>query len=319
MKLLWLTTTHHGLESIMGSLVLYLNVSSMNQEGTVTGLDRFFKGKLDFFAYRYDEGKEAQFHYDGEVDHNIRRKVRELTPDIIIYSGPAAGKCKPTIDTLLFLKERAKTIGYVLDGGCPDWHPVLDEYKSQNVFDLTVNTDGNPNWPKRDIDLTIWQPVDEAFYKTPVPKDIEFGFAGGTGAKHRRESIAWLEDHLSLQVAPRYEQWGTYNKFSEFMLRCKKTVNFPETGSEKSFHLKNRILEAGFAHCALFEKKNPVTPLYFDPENEYFEYNVTQDISGIWLDTPEEEFERRARNLHARVHRDYTSTKMWSKVFERFL
>ena len=105
MSILWLTTTHNGLESIMNSLALWLNVSSMNQEPVASGLEAIFgKTKIDFQAYRYDEGKEAQFHYDGEVDHNILRKVRETKPDMVIYSGPAAGKCKPALSTLLALR-----------------------------------------------------------------------------------------------------------------------------------------------------------------------------------------------------------------------
>lgn len=307
-----------GMQSIMGSLTLWLNVSSMNQEPATTGLSRFCRNqKMDFVAYRYDENKEAQFHYEGEVDHNIQRKVRELQPDIIIYSGPAAGKCKPRLETLKALGESATTIGYVLDGGCPDWHPLLEEYKQNDVFDLMVNTDGNPHWPKRDKDLTTWQPVDESFYQKALDKNIRLGFAGGQGSKHRQEAISRLKEQSGLIVAPRNEAWGSYQEFADFMSRCRITVNFPETGSGKTFHLKNRVIESGYAQCCLFERKNPITELYFEPEIDYMQYETLDDLMRRIDEISEEEIALRACHLAQKCRFEYTAEKLWNKIFSK--
>lgn len=320
MKLLWLTTTHNGLESIMNSLALWLNVSSMNQEPVVSGLKHFFKGKCEFVAYRYDEGKEAQFHYDGEVDHNILRKVREVNPSIVIYSGPAAGKCRPSLATLLALREDGrKTIGYVLDGGCPDWHPFLEEYKRENVFDVMVNTDGNPNWPQRENDVTIWQTIDPRFYEERPTKDIRVGFAGGNGSPHRREALALLQKHCGLQLAERSEAWGSYKLFSDFMLRCQITVNFPETGSGRAFHLKNRVIEAGWAGCCLLERKNPITARYFVPGVDYIEYETFDELVDIIKNLSDSEIAFRARALSLKCRELYTPEKAWEQVFSKIL
>lgn len=300
----------------MGSLALWLNVSSMNQEPATTGLARFCADqKIDFVAYRYDEGKEAQFHYEGEVDHNIQRKVRELNPEIIIYSGPAAGKCKPSLDTLLSLRMGARTIGYVLDGGCPEWHPLLEEYRKKNVFSLMVNTDGNPVWPKREQDITTWQPVDEAFYAHGVRKDIKLGFAGGAGSKHRQEAIQALTEQCGLVVAERREDWGSYAHFADFMSRCRITVNFPETGSGKSCHLKNRVMEAGYARCCLFEKKNSITPLYFRPNVDYVQYEDLEDLIFKLKAISDAEVDSYACNLSVRCRELYTADRLWTKIF----
>lgn len=304
----------------MGSLALWLNVSSMNQEPVANGLGRYLGKRMEFIPYRYDEGKEAQFHYPGEVDHNILRKVRETNPDFIVYSGPAGGKCLAATETLASLKEKAKTIGYFLDGGCPEWHPLLEEYKAKNVFDLMVNTDGNPNWPKRPNDVTIWQAMDESYYTERPAKDIRLGFAGGNGAPHRREALAMLKERCGLQVAPRSETWGSYKShFADFMLRCQMTVNFPETGSEKAFHLKNRVIEAGFAGCCLLEKKNPVTPLYLEPNVDYIEWETLQGLENIIKNISDSEVAFRAHNLALKCRERYTAEKAWQKVFANIL
>lgn len=311
----------------MNSLALWLNVSSMNQEPVASGLAAFFKDKkIDFIAYRYDEGKEAQHHYDGEVDHNIIRKVREVNPDIVIYSGPAAGKCLPNIETLEALRTKdswkyssRKSVGYVLDGGCPDWHPLLEQYKARNVFDVMVNTDGNPHWPKREHDVTVWQTIDERFYEARPIKDIRLGFAGGNGSPHRREALAMLTERCGLQTAERSEAWGSYKQFADFMLRCQMTVNFPETGSGKAFHVKNRVIEAGWAGCCLLEKKNPITALYFEPNVDYIEYETLDGLENIIKNISDSEIAFRAMNLSLKCRELYTPAKAWEQVFSKIL
>lgn len=310
-----------GMESLMNTLkkVLWLNVSSMNQEPIVTGLQKVTKDKFEFETYFYDEGKEAQLHYEGAVDHNIIRKVNSFQPEIIIYSGPAGGKCKPYTETLAWMRDKAKTVCYVLDGGCPEWHPLLQEYQDKNVFDLVANLDGNPEWPKRSKDITLWQVTDEEFFKEKLVKDIRIGFAGGTGSKHRRDMLDVLKKKCDLVIAERFETWGTYKHFADFMKRCQMTVNFPETGSGRAYHLKNRVLEAGFAGVCLFEKKNPVTELYFTPNVDYVQYETLDElVDRINLISPEG-IKSKAEHLSLRCWNEYTSDKVWNTILTTLL
>lgn len=307
-----------GLQPIIDSLrcsmkVLFTSVSSMNLEPVVNVL---WRTQPDFFLCRYDHGKEAQYHYDGEVDHNILSKVDEVKPDVIIYSGPAAGKCKPQDSTFAEIKKSARTIALVCDGGCPDWHPILREYAANGLFDRMVNIDGNPNWPSRACDFTFVGLIDPVYYGLEREKTIRFGFAGGDGAKSRRDAISILKEKCGLVIGERSEAWGTYENYAQFMLRTKSVVNFPETGSQKTFHVKYRIIESGLAKCCVFERKNPITELYFEPGKDYVEYETIDDLVEKVNSISDEEMISKAQSLHDKVVSQYGADKAWKKVFE---
>lgn len=297
--------------------ILFTSVSSMNLEPIQSTLDRAkLNFGFDFHLYRFDEGKEAQFHYDGECDHNILRKVEELKPDVIIYSGPAGGKCRPQNDTLISIKRYAKTIGLICDGGCPEWHPILSEYATQNVFDSMVNIDGNPNWPSRPCDHTFVGLIDPAYYGKQLPKTVNFGFCGGDGALSRRQAIEVLKKECGLEVGPRSEDWGTYQNYADFMLKTKCVVNFPETGSQKAFHVKYRVIESALARCCLFERKNPITPLYFEPGKDYVEYESIADLVEKVKSITPDEIAEKAKNLFNKVVIHHSAEVNWAKVFK---
>lgn len=322
MKLLWLSTSSMQLEPIIKSLdysmtkLLFTSVSSMNLEPIVCGLEKAIKPKIDFELYKFDDGKEAQYHYSGEVDHNILRKVQQYKPDVVIYSGPAEGNCLPMNSTFEEIRKNAKTVCLVCDGGCPNWHPLLDVYKRENIFDLVINIDGNHDWPKRSNDLTFWGLIDPSYYAKASKKDIDLGFAGGNGSKHRRDALEKLKRY-GLVVPARSEQWGTYQEYADFMLRCRMVVNFPETGSGKAMHLKYRIIESGLAKCCVFEKSNPVTKRYFTPGEDYVEYEDLDDLEEKIKKalTNPDDVENKAIALKVKVERKYLPVRAWQEVF----
>lgn len=295
--------------------LLFTSVSSMNLEPIVCGLEKAIKPKIDFQLYRYDEGKEAQYHYDGEVDHNILKRFDSYKPDVVIYSGPAAGKCLPMNDTFAEMRKTAKVIALVCDGGCPNWHPLLQTYKDENLFDLIVNIDGNHDWPRRAHDLTFWGLIDPSYYNKTVEKTVPLGFAGGTGSKHRRDVLERL-NRFRIELPNRNESWGTYQDYADFMLRTRAVINFPQTGSGKTTHLKYRIIESGFARCCVFEQSNPITKRYFDAGRDYVEYESVEHLQMLLEKTTEEEMRVCAKNLFDKVHKNYLPIRAWQTVFD---
>lgn len=322
MKLLWLSTSSMGLEPIIKSLeysldkLLFTSVSSMNLEPIVTGLQEAAKHKYQFELYKYDHGKEEQHHYEGEVDHSILRKVNDYKPDIIIYSGPAEGKCRPIIDTFLTLKSKAKLINLVCDGGCPNWHPILQQYVLHNAFDLILNVDGNHDWPKRENDLTFPGPIDPRYYSKPKKKTIRFGFAGGCGSSDRQEAVKILKEKCGLVVPERSETWGTYQTYADFMMSCKMVVNFSNTGSGKANHLKYRVIESGLAKVCVLEQANLITKHYFSPGIDYIEYKNLEELIQIANQITDDEIDKKANKLNFAVEKNYTALRTWQTVFD---
>lgn len=321
-KALWLSTSSMGLEPIKDSLQFAMKKlafigleKSMGNETVAASLNH-----PEWYPaiYHYDEGKEAQHHYPGEVDFRIRRFVTEFTPDCVFYAGPAEGNCRPMTETFLWIKERAKLIAFICDGGCPGWHPAIKEYAEKNAFDLMVNGDANPDWPKRPQDFTTHGLIAPHYYRRPVrweQRPIKFGAIIGLGSARRQKETYWLTANAGLELGLRSEKWGDYQAYADFMCKTKITVNYPEGGGEgKIFQLKYRVMEAGWAGCALFERENPITRSYLDPENDYFEYQEVEDLKAKLDSIPDAEFKRRAENLHYKVTTKLRPEPVWQKM-----
>lgn len=324
MNILWLATSSMQLQPIIESLeyamkVLFTSVSSMNLEPIVSGLEAQIKPANTFTGLslcRFDKGKEEQHHYEGEVDHVILEAFDKHKPDIVVYSGPAEGRCRPLIGTFHKIRESAKLINLVCDGGCPNWHPLLELYRKEDCFDRTVNIDGNPDWPQKPGDITSVGPIDPRYFEKSQPRMIEFGFAGGLGSLERRQIVDRLKQSCRLEVPERSEAWGTYQNYANFMLGCKSVFNMSKTGSSKAYHCKYRVIESGLAGCVLFEEKNPITAKYFEPGKEYIEYESIDDleqmIRGEWYKGKYAMF---GEALRQRVLRDYSPESFWTRVF----
>lgn len=296
--------------------VLFTSVSSMNLEPIVTGLESNLSD-MEMLLWKFDKGKEEQHHYEGEVDHVILEAFNSYKPNIVIYSGPAEGKCRPFTSTFLEMKQTAKLINLCCDGACPNWHPLLEKYKAEGCFDLTLNIDGNSEWPKGPKDLTLWGPIDPRFYQHEKEKTIQLGFAGGCGAGERKEITDRLKQSVGLVIPERSESWGTYQKYADFMLSCKSVVNFGKTGSGKAHHLKYRIIEAALAKCAVFEEVNPITRTFLDPGVHYFEYENANHLETLIRTKTDDDLMEVAESLHSRITKYYSCEKFWKKVFEK--
>lgn len=284
---------------------------AMPNESVVSVLQHMPGIEVDLF--HYDDGKEAQAHYDGEVDHKIMSYVRAHKADWIIYEGPAEGKCRPQIETFLWLKERAKTICLVNDGGCKGWAPALQSYKDTDAFTLVVNQDGCPEWPKRDQDITTWPLLDASYFK---PKEVRTNFFGGIhsfSSPHRDKATKFITDHCKFKMGHRSDKWGDYQAYADFLCDTTVTINFPQSGLGTPM-LKFRPIEAGFAKCMLLEKKNPITSLYLRPSIDYIEYEQIEDVLTITERISTQEIEDVSASLHERVNTTLRPEPVWMEI-----
>lgn len=266
-----------------------------------------FPQKDQLTVFRYDK--------DEYVDKNINFAVDYYKPDVTIYTGHAEGPSKPNIQTLKDLRKKSKTAFEASDASCPGFRRTIEQYQENDTFDLVFNVDGNDNWPKREKDFTTVALVAPQYYEKTLPKDIRLGFAGGDGSLFRRQLIVPLEVHCGLKTHRRNEAWGSYQDCADFFMRCKMTVNFPQTASGLTYHLKARVLEAGLGKCCLFEARNPITPKWFQPGSEYIEYDDIHDLMEKINGISDEEIEMKATRLHLAVKEKYMPINTWRRVF----
>ena len=135
--------------------ILVLSPSDMTTEATIGGLQAL-RGHV-VYVYRYDQNGIP-------VDHGLIAAAKLNAPDLIVYIGQNGGRFLASESTFIYLRSICPTVLLVFDGSDITWTKLLNDYGEHGAFDLVVNIDGNPDWPKRPRDITALTPVAQGFY-----------------------------------------------------------------------------------------------------------------------------------------------------------
>lgn len=259
--------------------------------------------------------EHASFNHGGlRNDWWLVEVATESQPDIIFYIGACRGSGNPRYDTLRSIRKIAPFVNLCSDAADHPWHPVLDTYRCQECFDLQVALDGDGDAP---VDLAVLTPVVSGPFEEYGPnRDIHCGFSGSVGKRGiRAEIIQALEKHDCLTVRRRLKTDG-YDDHIWFLQRCRLLLNTSWTGTEKTHHVKGRVLEAGWAGCALLEPYFSPTCEWF-PENCYFSYKSTGHALEIIRTVPQSAIEGRAANLAKYCRKHYHPRQIYGQILER--
>lgn len=254
--------------------------------------------------------------------------IEEHKPDVIFFIGAGNGPDVWHPDDLKKIKEKAKFIHICVDGGCPGWWSVLELYKENNCFDLTVSIDGSYKSPAGTVDLVTLTPGWELPYKfggsvkrfkdkdyypsNSMPLDMrpeQLGFMGGLGSQERQDIVGKLI-HLNLLTFnnARSEAWGTYKAYAEFMCCCQSVLNLARTGMNLHYmHVKNRVIETALAKACLFEQKGSPIHHWFVKDEDYLEWESPYDVMKLLAVSDKQKI---ANSLNAKV-KEFHSPAVW--------
>ena len=258
------------------------------------------------------------FNHEGiRNDHVLIEATRAVNPDIIFYIGAMKGLGNPRAETYQELRRIAPTVNFCSDAADTPWHPVLATYARLKCFDLQVSIDGAAEAP---VDFTTLTPVDPRPFDIEVNhelrKDIRFGFSGSVGRWNgRSEIVKSLEWFGGLTV--RHRQSGdTYHDHARFMRRCRMILNISATGSGHRNHIKGRVLEAGWAGCALLESEGSPIGNWF-PSDCYLTYRDPREAAEIVRDTDDATIDRYAKRLSEEVRTRFHPKIIYTDILKR--
>jgi len=248
------------------------------------------------------------------IDDKIAREVRERKPDVIFYISANQGPFALKWRTLVDLNTIAATINLCSDAMDKPWHGVLDVYKKHHCFDLQVSLDGSRYHA---IDMPSLTPVDPRIYDTPPPERyVRCGFSGSvrtTGP--RSEIIHALEWFGGLKIRGRTLK-GKYEDHVNFLRSCKIILNTSWTGSGQTHHIKGRVLEAGWAGCALLEQAgSPIREWFTD--DCYFTWRSPKDAAEIIADASDKEIAEKASRLSEEVRKRFNPNAIYGEILKR--
>jgi len=245
--------------------------------------------------------------------------AKHVQPDVIIFLGALEKfhlKPVPKVDILHKFRAIAPMIHICSDASDWPWWDTLNEYDKEGCFDLQVNVDGSDDCPIAGfrngmIKLT---PTDPAFFK-PKPweeRDVFCGVTGGMGHDERAELITYITASPDV----RWMRKVPYQDMCDFMCRCMVSINHAMNGTGDKFHVKGRVIEAGWAGSCLLEKKNPHTARWFLAGKEYIEYDNVKDavIKLEWAKAHPQEIRDVAERFHAKMWAFHHPSVFWKDV-----
>lgn len=296
--------------------ILWYVFSYMTSEPWIESLTDLQEHEV--FIARYDK-------FGIPSDQGFLNAAHRIEPDLIIYTGTAGGPNIPQASTLARLKKIAPLIFLSGDLGDPPWWPYLEDYRAHDAITLTVNYDGNDNWPKVGDDYTTLCPIAPKFFanqKPIVERQIPFGFAGSYSWDDLTDPRRKIIDHLrisGLTVKPWENGYGTYQAFANFLMSCKIVPSMPFSGSGKSRQVKARVIESGLAGCCLLDHVESAAKHWFKPGVDYEEYETAEhavELTHELLRDPDR-MQHRAANLQRRILSKHSPTVFWEKLFSR--
>lgn len=243
--------------------------------------------------------------------------AEEVQPDIIFYIGASKAQGNPSADTLRRLRKFAPTVLLCCDAMDYPWHQVLCVYRTKECFDLMVAIDGAKEITGLGPIYSTLTPVDPRPFdrRTDRGRIVKCGFSGSVGRWNARsEVILALKWFGGLTVRERAGA-GTYQDHAAFMGRCQMLLNISYTGTQQSHHIKGRVLEAGWAGCALLENVESPIANWFPPDC-WIPYRDPPDAARIIAETSRERIKEVAHNLSDYVRRNYRPEMIYGGILE---
>ena len=229
--------------------------------------------------------------------------------DVIFYIGAHEAAGNPKWATLNALRSIAPSVLLCSDAADQPWHKTIEAYRRHQCFDLYVSLDGARDAP---VDLATLTPVDPSVFSARE-RDIRCGFSGTVGRWNTRsEMVNALMWFGGLTVRRRAREDG-YQEHGDFLSRCCMLINTSWTGTGQAHHIKGRVLEAGFAGCALLEYADSPIGEWF-PQGCWMPWRTPPEAAEIIASG--DEITRVAQNLAREVRERFSPRQIYGQILE---
>lgn len=306
-------------------------------------------------CWQPDKSVRVKFRHMGESqDNEILETARAMSPDIIFYIGANEGTGIPTVETFFALQALAPLVNLCCDAGDWPWHEPLKRYKEEGCFNLQVTLDGNREAPVDLVTVTPVDPAPYAqFIQRTIRCGFSGGVAPKersvyktSFARHPPSQLtkkrpanalpAWSPSHKKRMNVPSVGRairdqviWNTgdvitvrrrtamapYSEHVAFLLSCQIIVNISASGTGDAHQIKGRVLETGWAGCALLESEGSPIAEWL-PEGSYFLYHDTDHVKSLIDNLTDDEISRSANLLSQYVREHYHPRQIYGEILK---
>ena len=250
--------------------------------------------------------------------------VEHTRPDVVILIGAHEDYHPwpvPTVDVLAKIGAKYPLVHFCCDGAESVWWTQIQRYYDHGQFSLQINIDGVRTGPIGERGMTLLTPIDsEPFSDPPKPwkdRPTLLGFSGSKGGGDRGAIIDELV-RMRLLVFRERDNAGP-ESYRAFLSDCKCILNHAATGSETSFHIKGRTIEAALAGALVLENEGSPLAEWFEAGKDFLTYKDAADVQRklSWILAHRDKAEAMAISLRSKVLSQHNPKVFWDHVFGR--
>lgn len=262
----------------------------------------------------FPKAEHLTYNHNGiRNDWQMLEAAQRIRPDVVFWIGAHQAPGNPKCETFKKVRDVAPLVNLCSDAADKPWHHFLKLYDNRGCFDLQVAIDGAHEAP---VDLAVLTPIDSAPFAGGRFRDIRCGFSGNVGRGNLRSEVvnalAWFG---GLTIRSRAGD-NSYDEHARFLKRCQMLLNLSRTGSGQRHHIKGRVLEAGWAGCALLESEGSPIGQWFAPDC-YVSYGHPTDAAAIISSIDDRQIDLAARRLTEEVKARFTAKQIYTQILER--
>ncbi len=205
------------------------------------------------------------------------------------------------VDPSPYTRSRPRTVRCGFSGGVSS--------KERKIFRVSFPNRSVPKVVKaRPINaLPAWEPL----YKKRPPSIAE-----DPEPITVRDEVLWdLESAEDIITVRRRTPISLYSEHAAFLLSCQMIINTSASGSGAVHQIKGRVLEAGWAGCALLESVgSPIADWL--PENSYFLYSDVSHVKRLLESLTTEQITESAAVLSQYVRENYHPRQIYGEILD---
>jgi len=277
--------------------------------------------KYIFHTMHYDE---SYLVYNKHIDDILTSYCEKWDIKIIIFILLGGSSVNPSNTTFKKLRDKGIYLCFHWPDTGPGWGTETIK-NLEGLSDLHISWD-NPSSPFHDSfpfpknHMHMWVPQDLSFYYPAENQDIDVSFAGSTRYRDRQYILSRAQKkYPALAICGgQREQNLSPETYAEIIRRSKISLNF-SLSPAGFYQTKGRVFEILASKSMLLEFKNPSTPKFFQPNEDYVEFENEEDLVEkikYYLSNPEER-ERIANNGYQKYHNNYTAKHFWHKIMNK--
>jgi hypothetical protein len=295
----------------------------------------FIKESLQEYALKYNSSLKIIEYYPDDKKNRIFYNLKflilffTLKPEFIFFIIDVSGPGRKYVNYYLFIIlkyfSNTKFIAHSTD---PVWKFNFERISlARKIFNCCTSLPYAYIKDKKIIFPEVWHLIKKNQYSPIKKRNLNITYIGRCSGKYilRKKILDFLEKNNIIvnKFGYDFNKFITDNDLYKKLSESKIIINFPQTPKTKGLiyrhQIRARIMESIASGCLLFDQKNKLMNVYFEPGKHYIDYKNKYDLAKklqYYASNYNSKGIKIAINAHTFLKKNFSSEIIWKRIFD---